>query len=603
MIKHNKLMKKFTVILFLLAVFALQACEDNLLDVKPKTEIGKENFFNSSADLQMYLNSMINWKNVMDLNHEQSDDATTTGSSEIRNMMVFNQTSRDFTGGWDWSELRNINYFLQNFEKADIPQEGLKHYEGVARFHRARFYMEKVQRFGDVPWYDTVLGTNDEELFKERDSREFVVNKIFEDLEFAAQHVRESASTGAVSNDVVRTFMARFALFEGTFRKYHEYLGLTGSANRFLQIARDQSKHIIDSGRYSIYKTGSPDAYGSLFNNTDLQGNPEIILLSRSISGDRNSGWWGAGFGQYEQSHTKAMVQTYLMDDGSFYSSQPGFNSFSFVDEFTNRDPRLSQSFSYPGWIINNTGTYAQGEAGSEYVQELNRNFTGYHTIKWYVNSPGATVQESLDVPVLRYAEVLLTNAEALAELGEITQGTLDVTVNELRDRVNMPPLTMGVGKDPLLAERYPDVSSSVLLEIRRERRVEFFNEDFRYLDVVRYGAGELFETVPKGPYFDELGNHDMTGDGIPDIKLIPINESIPASADRDVNELGKKLTYYRAGPYGSDASVFLENGTSGAILARETNGTFTAPKHYYRPIPYNEVQLNTNLTQMFGWE
>lgn len=596
-------MKKSITILLLITSFVLQSCDNNVLNVEPKTEIGRENFFNSSADLQMYLNSMINWKNVMDLNHEQSDDATTTGSSEIRNMMVFDQTSRDFTDGWDWEGLRNINYFLENFEKADIPQEALDHFEGVARFHRARFYMDKVQRFGDVPWYDQVLGTNDEELFKERDSREFVIDKVFEDLVFAAEYVRESAPTGGVNNDVVRAFMARYALFEGTLRKYHDYLGLSGSANRFLQIARDQSKHIIDSGAYSIYKTGSPDAYGSLFNSTDLQGNPEVILLNRSIEGTRDSGWWGAGFGQYEQSHTKAMVQTYLMNDGSFYSSQPDFQTNSFVEEFTGRDPRLSQSFAYPGWIINNTGTYAQGENGTPYIQEFNRNFTGYHTIKWFVNSPDVTVQESLDVPVLRYAEVLLTYAEASAELSEISQGILDMTVNELRDRVNMPPLTMGVGRDPMLVERYPNVSSNVLLEIRRERRVEFFNEDFRYHDVVRYGAGELFETVPKGPYFDGLGNHDVTGDGVPDIKLIPVSESIPVPAEREVNELGKTLIYYRTGTYGSDASIFLENRTSGAILARETNGTFNTPKHYYRPIPYEEVQLNTNLTQMFGWE
>lgn len=596
-------MKKLITILFLITAFVLQGCDDNLLNVEPETEIGRENFFNSAADLQMYLNSMINWKNVMDMNHEQSDDATTTGSSELRNVMVFEQTSRDFTSGWEWEELRNINYFLENFEKADITEEALNHYEGIARFHRARFYMDKVQRFGDVPWYDKVLGTNDEDLFKPRDSREFVIDKIFEDLEFAAQHVRADASVGAVSNDIVRTFMARYALFEGTFRKYHDYLGLGGSANRFLEIARDQSKHIIDSGSYSIYKTGSPDAYGSLFNSTDLQGNPEVILLNRSISGTRNSNWTGTGFGQYEQSHTKAMVQTYLMSDGSFYSSQPDYGANSFVEEFADRDPRLSQSFAYPGWIIENTGTYAQGEAGTEYVQEFNRNFTGYHTIKWFVNSPEATVQESVDVPVLRYAEVLLTYAEASAELGEISQGILDQTVNELRDRVNMPSLTMGVGRDPMLAERYPNISSNVLLEIRRERRVEFFNEDVRYHDVVRYGAGELFETVPKGPYFAGLGNHDLTGDGVPDIKLIPVSESIPAPDNREVNELGKRLVYYRAGPFGSDASVFLENGTSGAVLARETNGTFNSPKHYYRPIPYDEVQLNTNLEQIFGWE
>lgn len=588
-------------LLFVLVL--LTGCQDGLLNVEPKTEIGKENFFNSAEDLQMYLNSMIDWPDVMDLNHEQSDDATTSGSSEIRNVMVLDMTSKDFNSGWDWGRLRNINYYLENAPNADLPEEALNHYLGVARFHRARFYMQKIIRFGDVPWYDRVLETDDEELYKPRDSREFVIGKVFEDLEFAANHVRESAPVGDVNNDVVRTFYARYALFEGSFRTYHTYLGLQATAREFLTTAADQSRKVMQTGRYNLHATGSPDAYGELFSSTDLQGNPEVILLNRSQDGARNSGWWQAGFGQYEQSHTKAMVQTYLMADGSFYSSQPGYERYSFVQEFQDRDPRLTQSFAYPGWVIRNTGTYAQGSPGTPYKHEINRNFTGYHTIKWYVNDPSSAVQNSLDVPVLRYAEILLIQAEAMAELGQLSQSILDETVNLLRDRVGMPPLRMDVELDPMLASRYPGVTNPVLLEIRRERRVELFNEDHRFIDVTRYGAGRLFETVPKGPYFDALGNHDMTGDGIADIKLIPLSESIPVSGEREVNELGETLVYYRAGPYGSDATVFLENGTSGAVLARDTNGTFEAPKHYYRPIPYSEVQLNPNLVQLFGWE
>ena len=95
-------------ILVLVALLIMQ-CDDSLLNVEPKTEIGRENFFNSSEDLQMYVNSMIDWPNVMDLNHEQSDDATTSGSSELRNVMVFDLTAQDFSEGWSWSKLRNIN--------------------------------------------------------------------------------------------------------------------------------------------------------------------------------------------------------------------------------------------------------------------------------------------------------------------------------------------------------------------------------------------------------------------------------------------------------------------------------------------------------------
>jgi starch-binding outer membrane protein, SusD/RagB family len=126
---------------------------------KPQTEIGRENFFNSADDLDMYLNSLINWIGFSAIYIEQSDDATTSGSAEFRTIMTSDVTSRQITSGWNWNRLRDINYFLENFENAELPQATLNHYEGVARFHRARFYMDKVQRFGDVPWYDQVLGT------------------------------------------------------------------------------------------------------------------------------------------------------------------------------------------------------------------------------------------------------------------------------------------------------------------------------------------------------------------------------------------------------------------------------------------------------------
>lgn len=595
-------MKKLTIFLAIItATLFIHGCNDNFLNVNPQTEIGRENFFNSADDLDMYLNSLINWIGFSAIFIEQSDDATTSGNAEFMTIMRSDVTSRQITGGWNWNRLRNINYFLENFTNAELSQTALNHYEGVARFHRARFYMEMVQRFGDVPWYDKVLGTNDEDLFKPRDPREYVIDRVFEDYAFAAEHVRQNVPVGAVSNMTVRTFMARHALFEGTFRKYHDYLGLPHE--RFLQIARDQAKYVMDNGGYSIYSTGNPNAdYATLFASTDLQGNPEVILLNRSIDGERNSGWGSTGFGHFEQSHTKAMVQTYLMADGSFYSSQPGWQEKTFVEEFENRDPRLRQSFAYPGWILHNPSTVAQGTAGEPYIQQMSQNFTGYHTIKWFINNASASYRNSVDVPVLRYAEVLLTYAEARTELGELTQADLDITINQLRDRAGMPHLNINPPVDPVQQARYPNINSPVLLEIRRERRVELFNERHRFLDVMRYRAGHLLEELPKGIYFPGLGTYDMTGDGIPNVKLIPHTENIPQSEDRERNELGQMLIYYRAGPYGSDAQVWLEHVTHGVILARDDMGTFQDPKHYYRPIPDRHVQINPNLTQIFGW-
>lgn len=590
----------FTALLF--GTLFYQGCSDNFLDVSPQTEIGRENFFNSSDDLDMYLNSLINWIGFSAIFIEQSDDATTSGNAEFMTIMRNDVTSRQITAGWNWDRLRNINYFLENFENTNLPQSALDHYEGVARFHRARFYMEMVQRFGDVPWYDKVLGSDDEDLYKARDPRELVLDRIFEDYVFAAEHIRHSVPNGAVSNMVARTFMARHALYEGTFRKYHDYLGLP--YERFLQIARDQAKYVMDNGGFNLHITGNPEEdYAALFKSTDLQGNPEVILLNRSINGERNSGWGATGFGHFEQSHTKAMVQTYLMADGSYLSSQPNWQELTYVEEFENRDPRLRQSFTYPGWVLENPSTVAQGSAGQPYIQQMSQNFTGYHTLKWFINNSSASYRNSIDIPVLRFAEILLIYAEARAEINELTQNDLDMTINRIRDRAGMPHLSIAPLVDPVMQQRYPNVNNPVLLEIRRERRVELFNERHRFNDVMQYRAGQLFEELPKGLYFDGLGNFDMTGDGIPNIKLIPYTDSIPQSENREKNELGQTLIYYRVGPYGSDAQVWLEHVDHGVILARDNMGTFQDPKHYYRPIPDRHVQINPNLVQIFGWE
>ena len=149
-----------------------------------------------------------------------------------------------------------------------------------------------------------------------------------------------------------------------------------------------------------------------------------------------------------------------------------------FVEEFQNRDPRMSQTLAYPGWELVNTMTYAPG-AGI-YVQNLNKNFSGYHQIKGFINNKDQDYYYSIDYPVIRYAEVLLTYAEARAELNELTQSDLDNTINLIRDRAGMPHMLLSPQADPALQEAFPGVSP-LLLEIRRERRVELAFEDHRF--------------------------------------------------------------------------------------------------------------------------
>src|SRR5690606_739765 len=118
----------------------------------------------------------------------------------------------------------------------------------------------KVVRFGDVPWYDAVLGVDDEGLLKPRDSRKEVFTKMLEDIDFAIAHCSEQKSAQLITKWTALALKSRMCLFEGTFRKYH---GL-GDWQGILQEAVNASEQLMD-GPYSIY-TSSPDkAYQELF--------------------------------------------------------------------------------------------------------------------------------------------------------------------------------------------------------------------------------------------------------------------------------------------------------------------------------------------------
>lgn len=591
----------------LLLFFLVCACSDDLLDRTPRNSISQENFFRTEADLELYTNGLLSMPSGYGiyLSDQSSDNAATTGAVEIKTIMTGSPSSQNLTGGWDWERLRDINFFLVNYERAEVSPEVANHYAGLARLYRAQFYHDKVKRYSDVPYYDGVLNPDDEELlYKPQDPRSLVVDRIMEDLAFAADNIREDVPEGTPDRYVALMYQARIALHEGTYRKYHPELNLAESAPSFLEVAATAAKAVMESGRYALYTTGNPGSdYLDLFVSQSLAGNPEVILYDRNDFGLGKNANFRFELQDYELSPSRDLVQAYLTEEGTPFTDREDYATAGFVEEFTDRDPRLLQTLAYPGWV-----NEADGQT-TPYVQELNKNFTGYHLIKGYVNSTEEAVFQSVDVPVLRFAEALLIYAEARAELGQLIQEDLDRSVNLLRARVGMPAMNLAAVNatpDPILAAKYPEVSggaAGAILAIRRERRVELAFEGRRFDDLMRWHAGDLLEMVPKGIYFPGLGRYDLTGDGVDDIFLISLDETVPEGDAREKNSLGIALIYYRVGPFGSEATVYLENGTDGGATVTEVaDRNFMEPMHYYRPIPFDEVILNPNLSQPFGW-
>jgi len=596
-------MKKNIYIIFIAAVAMFAACKKAGLDRFPQTSISPNLFFNTESDLSLYVNGLLSQpdRNTY-LNDQSTDNVATTAAVEVKNVMAGNANAQNITTGWSWSRLRNINYFLQNYGKAQVSAAIKNHYAGLARYYRAEFYLDKVKRFSDVPWYSGTLEPGDEDLYKACDPRTLIADSIMADLDFAYKNVRESVPAGTPGKWAVATLYARAALYEGTYRKYHNELNLSGSANTFLETAARISGEIIAGKKFNIYNTGKPEQdYATLFSSQDLTANSEVILvnifdLSKSKSQNVNS----TVFGDYEQAPAKDLLQTYLMKDGSRFTDIANYAQLGFVAEFKNRDPRMSQTMAYPGWI--------RVPDPTPYIQRLNKNFTGYHQLKGYINSIDNAILNGVDFPVYRYAEVLLTYAEALAELGTLTQAQLDLSVNLLRKRAGLPDLNLAAANanpDPALQLQYPNVTANVgvILEIRRERRVEYAFENMRFDDLMRWKVGKLLTKSPEGMYFAGLGKYDLTGDGVDDIILIDRTATIPGEDQKEKNSLGVKLIYYRAGLIGTDATVYLKNGNNGGnIVTENVVRIFEEPKFYYRPIPQQQVILNPKLKQIFGW-
>ena len=586
---------------------ATVSCKKEFLDRFPKTEVTQETFFNTPQDLETYTNTLYGQLQYGTDDINSDNISSYSGGGEV-DALVRGSVTPNNTGGWskdEWAKLRRINFMLDNVHKTTGDATAIKHYIGIARFFRAWFYMGKMARYSDVPWYNTALSTDNEQLYKGRDPRAQIADSILNDLTFAVENIKpDEGNRTRVSKWVALALMTRFGLYEGTYRKYHGELNLAGDHTRFLEKAVWAADELMKSGRFVIHNTGAGAAdYRTLFSSSSLAGNKEMIQWAdhqQSLGVGNNThvvlGWtW---------SLSNSLAATYLMKDGTPFTAQPDYDKKGFIDMFANRDPRLAETVAPPGFSPN--------QDGKPYIAKP--NLGGLDQVKFYPRNPAQRqgwVANYTGLPVFRYAEVLLAYAEAKAELGTITQADLGKTITLLRARVQMPALDAAAANanpDNVLALEYPAVTGpnkGLLLEIRRERRVELACEGLRYDDLMRWKAGMRLQDAQGGMYVAALGAMDVTGDGKPDIAILasPKDESPIAGLPEDVKKGLSK--FYLKDENGKDNNFYLQNGTSGKILFtrdRDQPRVFQEPKYYYRPVPQDQLILNSQLKQIFGW-
>jgi len=536
----------------LLAILLATSCNDDYLEKYPLDEISDATFWKTASDVEMYANQFyatlfdarLAWFNV--------DNASDNQIPSSRNIYTWNEYNVPATdGGWgksDWLQIRRCNYALDRIATMTITDPALKRAEGEIRFFKSFHYLEKLKKFGEVPWLNTSLTPESPELTAPRDSRETVTNNILADLDFAIANLPESSTADRLTKYAALALKTEVCLYEGTFRKYHQ----VGTGHEeLLRLAATSAEQIINSNQFSVYKTGKVEEdFFDLFVQYELKGNSEGILVQRFIT-DKRMHNNVRQLGEPQTGYSKDFVESYLCQDGLPIALSPLYKGdANFADEFVNRDPRMRQSIyreDRPYRIFDN-GTVNY----KEMPEFLNANCpTSYFIIKGYSpfekdRLPSTSI---IDDFIYRYGKVLLDYAEAKAELGECTQDVLDGTINLLRDRVGMPHLSVAVGFTDPNWPNWEVPISPLLNEIRRERRIETSAEGDRWDDLVRWKAGKLLEN-PK----TILGARD------------------PANGNLRVIYPG--------------------------FAARKWDN-----KLYLYPIPTQEITLNPNLTQNPGWQ
>ena len=588
--------------LFILSLFMLfTACEDRFIDLEPLDSITEAAYFKTpehfKAATNYFYNRLLGWKpQDIGINADMMDvgsDLTALARDYGRGTVTPSATDDYWTKTYE--ALRAVNMVLEKADEYIGDDSEIAQYVAVAKFFRAYHHFFLLQRYGGVPIVSKVLDLDSPELLGKRNSRYEVFAQIITDLTEAIPDLPleqniPASDKGKISKWAAEALKAKALLYEATWEmnvgESTDGDGTTvgagsakpagyPSATEMLTEARDLAKDIMDNGGYELWNHNDVLNNWSnlyLFNLEDEGSNPagldkstnkEYILYSKFDFALRQ--------GNTNISHTVAFyfapsrkfMDMFLCSDGLPVDQSPLFQGYTKVsDEYKNRDYRVTAYFAdNVTWATPADGsvklTGPGGQSGAGYWCRKFRSYE-YGTYR-------AANQESFDYPIIRLPEIYLIYAEAIYELnGSITDEQLNESINKIKTRAGLPPLTNAFANANGL---------DVYEEILRERAVELFGENSRFNDLKRWGIAE------------QVLNQDVCGNVI-------------QGTDFDGNAA---LYSPNAYPYGETVKTTGVGDRSVLLLDPASNRNFQRTDYLY-PLPLEEINLNSNLLQNPGY-
>lgn len=545
------------------AALMLTSCNDSFLDRIPHDALTDANYWQTETHLSSVANTFTSslsgkdWLNKTEIMADSAPWSVTTAWRTIGGG-YFTSDASQINSVWSaaYTGIGRTNYFLNNYQRATgVKEEVRERYAAEAYFYRAYNYWILTSLFGDVPLITSELNVESPDVFRGRDARKDVIDRITKDLEDHYKALPEyvaagSSDFGRVSQCAALALLSRIYLYNGRYED-----------------AVSACERAMSSTYYKLYSTGHPDVdYVNLFNYTGRASrnpaNKETLIAfvynydlgesSRTSHNLSRECWVPNDYARFTP--TASMIECYLTKDGKIWDPN---SATSYEDVFKDRDPRMTQSILAPGtkWEGGESGdmlstdktvfTYPKFDNSKDGCM----SYTGYYMRKYVEPSTVKDVgHDDNDIVLIRYAEVLLNYAEAKEQLGTLTQSDIDKTINLLRDRVGMVHLNLS---------EIP-AGSDIRTEIRRERRVELFFEGHRYFDIIRWKQGEILGEDLLGVRKDYLDPARLKEGIIGNLKWKTVN--------------GKEY------------------------LVLESGRTFDPEKNYLLPVPFTQMQLNPQL-------
>lgn len=535
------------------------SCTD-ILEKQPPTSISDGNFWTGESDALLALVGC--YKFPSGWTHEdfatpqgllyldfagghgtEKENFTTLGMASSNTMA----TSGNVLGYWSnaYSQIANYNTFLDNIGKCPMDETKKALWAAEVKCLRSYYLFYLAFHWGNVPMPLTTLSVSDANSISQT-PQATVYAQIEKDLTEAIAllpDTRIAKEYGRFTKSAARVLLSRLYLAQNKWTE-----------------AASALKTIIDSGLYQLDRRNGDSSYEKLF-QIGGETSPEMIFCIQYMKDNITTsryiyltpeylGGWHQ-FAPYNE-----LVKAYFCTDGKDITKSSVYNE---NDPYVNRDLRLYASIflpplgSYKGTVFN--GKTYNCFLGANKSDSYNRYtlFNGYCPKKGLDATVTDLYSTYTYTPLMRYAEVLLSYLEAVNESAPstITQSMLDKTINDIRNRVNLPAIQLS------------EVNTQALMRdaVRKERRVELAFEGFRYFDVLRWGTA-----------LQEL-NHTFTG-----VKL----SDDPTAAN------------YRGS--GSTASPVDEN-----MYYRFETRAWDSHNRYF-PIPQNDLNINKNLTQNSGY-